>query len=667
MAPVDRKREWWTTALGGCVVCGAPLAYPTGDEKRVLETRSDVDTLLYKYGLSQRMVLSRIMEPEFVDNLRSLSRARLQSMGIKAKDTWHEHWGMPLDQVVRDTARIRYPTCRDCSRAMQDVSREYDHAFQGVLESVWFLAVRESYDVKDEVVTRPILSNAKALQSVFTFFELVPYDQLDKGILRDVITGTGTGSKRRKRRERRRQQMQVARPLVGHLIKRRVGDDEWWGKIVAVMVDKEMGDVVVRVRYTGARGTEILETAYARSLVELQPSPPRGVSRELRQVEARYDGEVVTKPLALTNDNFAFTNAGSVDGGSGSSASDDSDDDSETWSPVSATSSESRNSESHLRSSWSAPFRGVDDKVSGDDVFVSLKPEYASTAADGDGEDGGVGEGEDVIAVVDSPPSTPVADSAKSAPDTPPPPRSSLFGGLLGGKSNITGGRQLVWQPRRKAEVWKQHFLVNTAAHLMKWGQTKQGRHRVLAVYWSSYYLWLQFATEENKTRMEFHQWYVHVFREYYMRRYPENTWFTHDVDSIGGSMDLSRNGEDYGSTYDIAREIIRFVRGQLVRLEEDITGVNLWVFNGDGEKIGRFKDMIARRETITRALQTIREQGGGMQAFYKLIHARQGLALYFSWYEFSMIGTKYVRENVKAFLYEVDRSINGRQFRQQQ
>ncbi len=91
------------------------------------------------------------------------------------------------------------------------------------------------------------------------------------------------------------------------------------------------------------------------------------------------------------------------------------------------------------------------------------------------------------------------------------------------GSSQENSDMPLHWKLQDKKTMWRNFALLKTISHLMQWGAHKAPRHRALAVFWSAYYLWNTFLTEEEQLSMPVRVWYVLVFREYYMYTFPGN------------------------------------------------------------------------------------------------------------------------------------------------
>jgi hypothetical protein len=149
-----------------------------------------------------------------------------------------------------------------------------------------------------------------------------------------------------------------------------------------------------------------------------------------------------------------------------------------------------------------------------------------------------------------------------------------------------------LWVAKSRDKLVLEAALWRCVAHLCAWGVNGQFRFRLIAIFHASQYL---YEISSIKWLVDFEEWHLHIFREFYMEAYEEdsNTWFGMTQRHVSITFDLSRkNGPEWIDTVKTTMEYAGDALEKIYALKD---------FN----KIQQFKDAMARQvkneETLLR------------------------------------------------------------------
>eukprot|EP00961_Rhodomonas_salina_P286766 3875142-Rhodomonas_salina.1 len=69
--------------MGLCTVCGAPLQFPGKVESGKSRVRTDLDTLLFKYGLFNTLESGHLIDRYILDNVLSVDPMHISDSKLK--------------------------------------------------------------------------------------------------------------------------------------------------------------------------------------------------------------------------------------------------------------------------------------------------------------------------------------------------------------------------------------------------------------------------------------------------------------------------------------------------------------------------------------------------------------------------------------------------------
>eukprot|EP00961_Rhodomonas_salina_P297882 3937581-Rhodomonas_salina.3 len=596
VATLEERINWWTSSLGGCLVCGAPLQYPFEGEGRALTVKSDIETLLFKYGLANGMEAGHLIDRYVLNNILAVNDNHIRDLKLNVQSKWDKNDDVLLANMVEQALNFTIPVCRDCNMAMTKIQSNILTTFYGVLNPDWFNDGRIPFEHLKKIGKR--MSNAKVLEAIFVFFTLEPFASKTEKFKSDLkrvadgkttqhteiadaddtgesLTTTTTHDSDHPPQNMSQEEVAALLPVktqkwLGALVRKYFDNyGFFWGKVQSVKYLSKSKIFVYQVLYTDG-DTEDLEEH------ELKMLHQDAMEHEL---PADIHDDIANMNLTAT---------------------------SSTEYSTTATGSRGRSEEKQLM-----------------ERLHKFRSKIKSHS--------------------------PVSTRKLKQPE-----RSTLH--------------NLKWNLKAKALVWSDHCILKTVSHLMQWGANKQGRHRVLAVFWSAHYLWLSYLTPDEQGFMEFKIWFTHVFRPYYMHEFDKNTWFQHDSLTIAQLTNVNTSMQNDQNQYIMSIPWLKWVREQLSVLSSDMTAISTYVFKNDPSQL-RVADWVHKlntKETIRIALDNIRERVGSVQSLYDFMKgpgtSMQGLKLYFEWYLFSMRGTKYVQDNVASFQTDVYRILTRNQ-----
>eukprot|EP00961_Rhodomonas_salina_P134213 1805199-Rhodomonas_salina.1 len=171
------RTEWWTSCVGGCVVCASPMEYP-GSGSSAARRRSDVDMLLFKHWLLLPMESGHLIDRYILDNASVaadwITDKRLKDIKLRTNGAWDETANAEMLEYVDEAQRRTVPVCRDCNVAMTNVQAEITTVFYGILQHKWFEDRLVPYKALRAQRSKTARSAAKIMEAVFVFFTLVP-------------------------------------------------------------------------------------------------------------------------------------------------------------------------------------------------------------------------------------------------------------------------------------------------------------------------------------------------------------------------------------------------------------------------------------------------------------------------------------------------------------
>lgn len=646
MANADRenapREDRWLSSLGGCITCGAPLYYPTQQENTILRKRSTTETLLFKYGLAQRMLEGSLLGNGLLEDIMVITPVKLKELNLRVDSMWSQNDSDTLERYVAHARESVFPTCHDCDSAGRQVGNEMTIMFYGMLKHAWFFDSTIPYSTTANMRVRPIISDAHALQAIFAFFTLESAEAGATDIVKAVrkrLPGPLGVRFNRPSREQRREQRAAAKGLVGKLVRSTMGTREYYGKATAAVTERGTSKPLLRIRYTDG-SEQLVEPGFVEKNMIQRSILPSAVTPLLDRMQVRIGssgsgGGGLSGLLGLTSASVAAEDE--------NDSSDSEEDDNNTNNQIQLIPSDPLTpafADPSTLASHSAPH----PSLSTPGVLSGPTKQDATETRTRSGSWGSL---LDAINFV--------SDKSKAGNKTETDDAETLQEKRLYKKT-------LRWRLKTKIEIWRDYCVLRTISHLMLWGSTKHGRHRILAVFWSAYYLWIRFVSEEDQGNMEFRVWFTHVFREYYMHTFPSNTWFTHDVLAIAQFTNLNTSMHQDWSKLGVARDWVEWTRLQLDTMAPDVEALNKWVFLGDASQLrsSKITDYVSRRETIREALDVTRERVSDVPSLYAVVNNGSGLSIYFGWYLFSMRGTKFVQQNVTDFISEYSQSTKS-------
>eukprot|EP00961_Rhodomonas_salina_P161329 2171738-Rhodomonas_salina.1 len=179
---IHERRDWWYSCIGSCCVCGVPLQFPLGDEGHSLQQRTDVDTLLFQYGLLHAVDAGHLIDRYILDTTRRFIKdglgkgglQRFHGLHLKTGHDWltSMHDFERLDSLIAQAERFTVPICHDCNMAMTKIESDIAVLFYSVLRPEYFDNERIPFEFLQQ--KRAHDSKAKQLQAIFIFTDMLP-------------------------------------------------------------------------------------------------------------------------------------------------------------------------------------------------------------------------------------------------------------------------------------------------------------------------------------------------------------------------------------------------------------------------------------------------------------------------------------------------------------
>ncbi len=94
------------------------------------------------------------------------------------------------------------------------------------------------------------------------------------------------------------------------------------------------------------------------------------------------------------------------------------------------------------------------------------------------------------------------------------------------------------WEPKEEALIMLHAALWRCIANLCMWGKGGTVRFGLIANFYASVYIFERLKMADT---ILFSDWHLHVFRNFYMEKYPEGTWFGMKQEEAAVKFDTTR------------------------------------------------------------------------------------------------------------------------------
>lgn len=168
----QERAAWWESCNGQCVVCGMRFQHPLRDK---LRPYSDIDTLLFKYNILQKIEMGHLIDNYILDNAKLFAadlpaHAKIcQLKPLDLDETQLKDASEKLSVLIQEAKAHMLPVCKDCNSTMTTERTELISALEGSnIDPGWFVGDKMPTTLRKNA--RDKNSPAKLLQSLVMFF-----------------------------------------------------------------------------------------------------------------------------------------------------------------------------------------------------------------------------------------------------------------------------------------------------------------------------------------------------------------------------------------------------------------------------------------------------------------------------------------------------------------
>jgi hypothetical protein len=201
--------------------------------------------------------------------------------------------------------------------------------------------------------------------------------------------------------------------------------------------------------------------------------------------------------------------------------------------------------------------------------------------------------------------------------------------------TTTTATASVVWKAKSGEKLMLDGALWRCIAHLCAWGLSKQFRFRLIAVFHAAHYIYL---TSRVNGSIEFEDWHLHLFRDFYMKTFPDaNTWFGLNLREVSPMFNLSKKWGD---------QWLSLVKGRLDTIGGNMDSI--YEFK-PLYKISQFQDEITRHVSNERSLINF-VCSKNKKIDHRRVQEGLGRLLYFFKYNISSPREVILKNNCKLF-----------------
>eukprot|EP00961_Rhodomonas_salina_P175740 2369516-Rhodomonas_salina.1 len=492
---------WWTRVFGGCVICGAPLEHPLHAGLKSLVRRSDVDAILFKYGLLHELEGGHLIDTYLLTIMDNANETLVSRLKLNVSGMWSSEQSLQLSRRTLEAKKRVVPVCKECNGVMTRAQSEALVVYHSLLQPLWFANHHIPYTDLRGCAVKSQNSNAKALEAIFTFFKLLPPKPSEMGKqveTSNVPMHSTSPPQRAEAVAQAEQNTGNERTETAGVSAAPENANDKILHILRQLSDKGKAKFPAKVQNTlnnspfiDEKGTNYSVHGFSDGKIRLRNEATQAFLDPLSPKKAykklfRSDRDAITQKKTAATSSLV-----------GESGLDDAADDSDILSVDNDAEFDSWLGE-HTNPQWEND--GLQQDVSllagglaGSDSAsapttpssVATPPQLSQESKDDDSE-------------ID------LTDTAgyDDLGETMTGESSERIAAQQRKVNEYTGNMQ--WYLKDSEDIWMDFALIKIMSHLMQWGVTQNSRHRAVAIFWAARYMWDAFTPAEHKQELPF-------------------------------------------------------------------------------------------------------------------------------------------------------------------